>query len=175
MSLQPAKSLAPLPPPPPIFWTSPLPQCSKPSYAYVNHNIRLLLLVRSLSYFPVAAWIFLRTISFVKWSLYEIFLSYWTFDSISSQRPTSVSLALVSRSINHKRTEIWDSQRSELVSPLIQEIYCNLSILESAFVRAAVACAILERTSAVEPSSETTAQLPFNFDFPLDAIGAVCY
>ena len=54
------------------------------------------------------------------------------------------------------------------------------------FVRAAVACAILERTSGLEPSSETTAprylkllQCPTSALLPLslslDAIGAVCH
>ena len=53
------------------------------------------------------------------------------------------------------------------------------------FVRAAVACAILERTSGLEPSSETTAPrylklvtvpnfCPFTF-ISLDAIGTVCH
>ena len=51
------------------------------------------------------------------------------------------------------------------------------------FVRAAVACAILERTSGLEPSSETTAPMylklvtvpNFWFYLSLDAIGAVCH
>ena len=54
------------------------------------------------------------------------------------------------------------------------------------FVRAAVACAILERTSGLEPSSETTAPrylkivtvpntCPFTFYLSLDAIGTVCH
>ena len=53
------------------------------------------------------------------------------------------------------------------------------------FVRAAVACAILERISGLEPSSETTAPrylklvtvpnfCPFTF-ISLDAIGTVCH
>ena len=44
------------------------------------------------------------------------------------------------------------------------------------FVRAAVACAIRERISGFEPSSEAcngTKPLPFHFDLPLDAICAV--
>ena len=44
----------------------------------------------------------------------------------------------------HRHTEIWNS-------PLIQEICCYLSKWAS------VVCAILERTSDLEPSSETTA------------------
>ena len=48
------------------------------------------------------------------------------------------------------------------------------------FVRAAVACAILKRTSGLEPSSETTAVrylklLAFYLNLPQDAIGAVCH
>ena len=54
------------------------------------------------------------------------------------------------------------------------------------FVRAVVACAILERTSGLEPSSETTAPrylklvtVPFFLSFylylSLDAIGTVCH
>ena len=54
------------------------------------------------------------------------------------------------------------------------------------FVRAAVACAIVERISGLEPSSETTAPrylnlvtvpsfCPFYLNLPLDAIGAVCH
>ena len=54
------------------------------------------------------------------------------------------------------------------------------------FVRAAVACAILERISGLEPLSETTAPrylklakvssfCPFYLYLSLDVIGAVCY
>ena len=57
------------------------------------------------------------------------------------------------------------------------------------FIRAAVACAILERTSGLQPSSETTAPrylklvtvpnfCPFTFislSLSLDAIGTVCH
>ena len=54
------------------------------------------------------------------------------------------------------------------------------------FVRATVACAILERTSDLEPSSETTAPrylklvtvpnfCPFNLYLSLDAIDTVCH
>ena len=45
-----------------------------------------------------------------------------TFGSISSQRPAFFSLALLSRSMTHRRTEIWIRQGSVSVSPLIQEI-----------------------------------------------------
>ena len=46
------------------------------------------------------------------------------------------------------------------------------------FVKAAVAWAILERTSGLEPSSETTAPWYWNALLPLsllDAIGTVCH
>ena len=40
-----------------------------------HHSFRLLTRVRSSSYSPMAAWIFLRTSSLVTWSLYEMFNS----------------------------------------------------------------------------------------------------
>ena len=50
-----------------------------------NHlNFHFLTRVRSLSYSPMAAWIFLQTSSLVTWSLYEMFNS---LNSISSQNP----------------------------------------------------------------------------------------
>ena len=68
-----------------------------------NHlSFRFLTKVRSSSYFPMAAWIFLRTSSLMTWSLYET-----SIGSTSSQSPTSFSLALLSRSMTHRRTEIW--------------------------------------------------------------------
>ena len=67
-----------------------------------NHlSFRFLTRVRSSSYSPMAAWIFLRTSSLVTWSLYEM------FNSISSQKPAFFSLTLQSRSIIHRHTEIW--------------------------------------------------------------------
>ena len=43
-----------------------------------NHlSFRFLTRVRSSSYSPMAAWIFLRTSSLVTWSLYEMFNSLW--------------------------------------------------------------------------------------------------
>ena len=69
-----------------------------------NHpSFRFLTKARSSSYFPVAAWIFLRTSSLVTWYLFEISV---TFGIISSQRPASFSQALLSRSMTHIRTEI---------------------------------------------------------------------
>ena len=77
--------------------------------------------------------------------------------SISSQKPAFFSLILQSRSMIQRHTEIWKWQGNASASPLIQEICCYLSQMGFSFVRAAVACAILERTSGLEPSSETTA------------------
>ena len=76
--------------------------------------------------------------------------------SISSQKPAFFSQTLHSRSMIHRHTEIWKWQGSASASPLIQEICCYLQMGFS-FIRAAVARAVLERTSGLEPSSETTA------------------
>ena len=70
-----------------------------------NHlSFRFLTRVRSSSYCPMAAWIFLPTSSLVTWSLYEMFNS---LGSISSQKPAFFSLTLQSRSMIHRHTEIW--------------------------------------------------------------------
>ena len=42
-----------------------------------HFSFRFLTRVRSSSHSPMSAWIFLRTFSLVKWSLYEIFNSLW--------------------------------------------------------------------------------------------------
>ena len=52
-------------------------------------SFRFLTRVRSSSYSPMAAWIFLRTSSLVIWSLYEISIAS---GSISSQKPAFFSL-----------------------------------------------------------------------------------
>ena len=65
-----------------------------------NHLIfRFLTRVRSLSYSPMAAWIFLRTSSLVTWSIYE--MCSIASGSISSQKPAFFSLTLQSRSMIH--------------------------------------------------------------------------
>ena len=70
-----------------------------------NHlSFRFLTRVRSSSYSPMAAWIFLRTSSLVTWSLYECSIAS---GSISSQKPAFFSLTLQSRSMIHGHTEIW--------------------------------------------------------------------
>ena len=98
-----------------------------------------------------------------------------TFGCISSQCPASFSLALPSKPMTHKRTEICIRQGSASVSSLIKEIFLLSLYICFSFVRAAVVCAILERASGFEPSSETIAQtylklLSFNLDLPLDVI-----
>ena len=60
--------------------------------------------VRSSRYSPMAAWIFLRASSLETWFLYKMFIA---FGSISSQRPAFFSLTLLSKSKNHRHTEIW--------------------------------------------------------------------
>ena len=95
-----------------------------------NHlSFPFLTRVRSSSYSPMAAWIFLWTSSLVIWSLYEMFNS---LGSISSQKPAFFSLTLQSRSMIHRHTEIWKWQGSPSASPLIQEICCYLSNWTSA-------------------------------------------
>ena len=70
-----------------------------------NHlSFRFLTRVRSSSYSPMTAWIFLRTSSLVTWSLYEMLNSHC---SNSSQKPAFFSLTLQSRSMIHRHTEIW--------------------------------------------------------------------
>ena len=110
--------------------------------------------VRSSSYSPKAAGIFLRTSSLVTWSLYETFNSLrWHF----------ISKACVL--FSNTAVKVHDSQANRNMKMTIERISLifdprdMLLSLQMGFslVRAAVACAILERTSGVEPSSETTA------------------
>ena len=65
-----------------------------------------------------------------------------------------------------------------------RDMFLQLKI-DFSFVKAAVACTIVERTSGLEPLSETTALrylslyrtrfCPFYLNFPQDAIGTVCH
>ena len=72
-----------------------------------NHlSFRFLTRVRSSSYSPMAAWIFLRTSSLVTWSLSLLKCSIAS-GSISSQKPAFFSLTLQSRSMIHRHTGIW--------------------------------------------------------------------
>ena len=78
------------------------------------------------------------------------------FGSISSKRPASFSLALLSRSMVHRCTKI--SIRQGSVSIIFDPRDMLLSLhIDFSFVRAAVACAIITRTSGCEPSSKTIA------------------
>ena len=76
--------------------------------------------------------------------------------SISPQKPAFFSLTLQSESMIHRHTEIWKLLR-ERISFTFDPRDMLLSVqIGFSFVRAAVACAILERTSGLEPSSDTT-------------------
>ena len=120
-----------------------------------NHlSFRFLTRVRSSSYSPMAAWIFLRTSSLVTWSLYEMF---------NSLRYHLISKACIL--FSNSAVKVHDSQayrNREMTRERISFTFDPRDMLLSlqmgfSFVRAAVACAILERTSGLEPSSETTA------------------
>ena len=76
-----------------------------------------------------------------------------TFRSISSRRPASFSLGLPSRSVTHRRTEIWIWQRSASVSRLVQEI-CYF-FFELAFALSELQWLVKStRAPRFEPSSE---------------------
>ena len=73
--------------------------------AWPNHlSFHFLTRVRSLSYSPMAAWIFLQTSLLVHGPCTKCYIA---FDSISSQKPVFFSLTLQSRSMIHMHTEIW--------------------------------------------------------------------
>ena len=70
-----------------------------------NHlSFRFLTRVRSSSYSPMAAWIFLRTSSLVTC---PYMICSIASGSTSSQKPAFISLTLQSRSMIHRHTEIW--------------------------------------------------------------------
>ena len=76
--------------------------------------------------------------------------------SISSQRPAFFSLTLQLRSMIHKHTEM--EMTRECISFTFDPRDMLLSLQKGfRLVRDAVACAILERISGLEPASETTA------------------
>ena len=120
-----------------------------------NHlSFRFLTTVRSPSYSPMAAWILLRTSSLVTWSLYEIF---------NSLRSHLISKACVL--FSNSAVRVHDSQayrNMKMTRERISFTFDPRDMLLSpqigfSFVRYEVACAILERTSGLEPSSETAA------------------
>ena len=102
----------------------------------------------------MAAWIFLRTSSLVTWSSYEMF---------NSLRQHLISKACVL--FSNSAVKVHDSQayrNMEMTRERISFTFDQGDMLLSlqmgfSFVRAAVACAILQRTSGLEPSFETTA------------------
>ena len=78
--------------------------------------------------------------------------------SISSQKPAFFSLTLQSRSMIHRQEYRNMEMTRERISVTFDPRHMLLSLqMGFSFVRAAVACAMLERISGLEPSSETTA------------------
>ena len=78
-----------------------------------NHlSFRFWTKVRSSSYIPIAAWMFCE---YPHWWNGHCMRCSVTFGSISSQRPASFSLALLSKSMTRRLTEIWIWQGSASV------------------------------------------------------------
>ena len=120
-----------------------------------NHlSFRFLTRFRSSLYSPMAAWIFLRAFSLVTWSLYEMFNSLrWHLISkacvffINSAVEVRDPQAYRNMEMTRERISFTFDPRDTLLS--LQRGF--------SFVRAAVVCAIIERISGLEPSSETIA------------------
>ena len=120
-----------------------------------NHlSFRFLTRVRSSSYSPMAALIFLRTSSLVTWSLYEMFNSLRLHLISKACVLFSSSADNVHDSQAYRNMEMTGERISLTFDPRDKLLSLQMGF---SFVRAAVACAILERTSGLEPSSETTA------------------
>ena len=120
-----------------------------------NHlSFRFLTRFRSSSYYPMAAWNFPPTSSLVTWSLYEMFNSLWYHLISKACILFSNSAVKVHDSQAHRNMEMTRERISFTFDP--RDMLLSLQMGFS-FVRAAVACAILERTSGLEPSPETTA------------------
>ena len=107
--------------------------------------------VKSSSYFPMAAWIFLRTSSLVTYSLKEMLSNlrqhliskgYVLFPSSAVKVPDSQAFRNMAMTREH--THFTFSPRHMLPSLPI----------DVSLVQAAVACSTLERTSSFEPSSD---------------------
>ena len=100
------------------------------------------------------AWIFLRTSSLVTWSLYEMFNSLWL------HLISKVCVLFSNSAVNvhdlqaYRNMEMTRERISFTFGP--RNMLLSL-IMGFSFVRAAVACAIFDRTSGLEPSSEKTA------------------
>ena len=102
----------------------------------------------------MAAWVFLRTSSLVTWSLYE---------SVNNLRKHLISKASVLFSSSAPKVHDSHAYRNrEMTREQISSTFVPRNMLISlqicfSYVRAAMALAILERTSGFEPSYETTA------------------
>ena len=101
----------------------------------------------------MAVWIFLRTSSSEKWSLYKMFSSLW------QHLISKASILLINSAV-----KVHDSQayrNKEMTRTLINFTSDTRDVLSLqisiSFLRAAVACAILEKLSGLESSIETTA------------------
>ena len=117
---------------------------------------RFLTRVKRSLYSSMAAWIFLRTSSLVTRSLYEM------FNSLRQHLISFFYLTLQSRSMIRRHTEIQAYRNMDMTRERISFTFHPTDMLLSlqvgfSFVRAAVACAVLEIISGLEPSSETTA------------------
>ena len=116
-----------------------------------NRSFSFLIRVRSSSYSPVAAWIFLRSSSFVTWSLYKMF----KWPPVASNLLSLHSfLSLCHDSQAYRNMEMTRERISFTFDPRDMLLSLRMGV---SFVRAGVACAILKRTSGLEPSFETTA------------------
>ena len=120
-----------------------------------NHlSFRFLTKVRSASYFPIAAWIFLRTSSLVTRSLYEMFSNHQLHIISKACVLFSSSAVKIHDSQEYRNMDMTWERISFTSDPRDMLLSHNIGF---SFVRAAVACAILERTAGFEPSSETIA------------------
>ena len=115
-------------------------------------SLHFLTKVKSSSYFPMAAWIFLRTSSLVTWSLYEMFSNLHLISKacvLISSSAVKFHYSQAYRNMDMTRECI-----SFTFDPRDMMLYLHIGF---SFVRAAVACAILERTSGFERSSQMIA------------------
>ena len=131
----------------------------------------------------MAACIFLCTSSLITWYLYE------KFNSLRNHLISKACGLFSNYAVNVQDSKVY--RNMEMTRERISFTFDPRDMLLSlqigfSFVRAAVACAILERISGLEPSSEITASrhlklvtvlnfCPFTFSFSLDSIGAVCH
>ena len=138
-------------------------------------------MVRSSSYSQIVAWIFLSTSSLVTWSLYEMFNSLPQHLIPKACILFSNSTVMVHDSQAYRNIEMTRKRTSFTFEP--KDMLLSLQMGFS-FVRAAMACAILERIFGLEPSSEITAPRYLNdfystqllpFYLSLNAIGTVCH